>query len=192
MRLSVARRIADALGRLEAAIGTGPAAGPGLEAGSTAAAPERGGVPGASGIEAGEGRWPDRAAPASNAAGAGSSARTAVGRSIFGDLPIRAGGATAVVVGPALVGERAGRSSGPEASPGGAGTPVSANSVDGLLQRVEAAVARATALLAGAEATTGRLQAALAHVPEGVVIADEHGAIVYRNPQAAAFVGARH
>jgi two-component system sensor histidine kinase SenX3 len=64
--------------------------------------------------------------------------------------------------------------------------------VDGVLGRLEGSVARAASRLAASEATTRRLLAALAHVPEGVVIADPTGAIVYRNPQAAGFVGARH
>jgi two-component system sensor histidine kinase SenX3 len=58
--------------------------------------------------------------------------------------------------------------------------------------RLEASVARATSRLAESEATTRRLLASLAHLPEGVVIADPTGTIVYRNPQAASFVGARH
>jgi two-component system sensor histidine kinase SenX3 len=66
------------------------------------------------------------------------------------------------------------------------------HSVEGMLARVEEAVVRATSQLAQAEATTHRLLAALAHVPEGVVIADQTGTIIYRNPQAAGFVGARH
>jgi two-component system sensor histidine kinase SenX3 len=72
-----------------------------------------------------------------------------------------------------------------------AGTEVP-TSVDAMLRLVEAAVTRATSRLAEVEANTHRLAAALAHVPEGVVIADQTGAIVYRNPQAASFVGARH
>jgi two-component system sensor histidine kinase SenX3 len=61
-----------------------------------------------------------------------------------------------------------------------------------MLGQLETSVGRATAALLEAEATNERLVAALAQVPEGVVIADASGTIVYRNPQAAAFVGARH
>lgn len=102
------------------------------------------------------------------------------------------------MLGSALTGNRPGRAGTDAAGAGArasapAGSPAGvATGVDALLQRVEATVARATARLAEAEASTGRLLAGLAHVPEGVVIADEHGTIVYRNPQAAAFVGARH
>jgi two-component system sensor histidine kinase SenX3 len=61
-----------------------------------------------------------------------------------------------------------------------------------MLERLESAIDRATARLDTAEATSSRLMAALAHVPEGVVIADRTGTVVYRNAQAARFVGARH
>lgn len=67
-----------------------------------------------------------------------------------------------------------------------------ASGVDGMLSQLEGSVGRATAALLEADATNERLLAALAQVPEGVVIADATGAIVYRNPQAAGFVGARH
>ncbi len=70
--------------------------------------------------------------------------------------------------------------------------PAIPTSVDDMLVLVEGAVARATSRLAEVEGTSRRLLAALAHVPEGVVIADQTGTIVYRNPQAASFVGARH
>ncbi|MGH9124959.1 MAG: sensor histidine kinase [Acidimicrobiales bacterium] len=101
-----------------------------------------------------------------------------LGSALTGNRPGRAGTDAAGAVA---------RASAPAGPPAGVAT-----GVDALLQRVEATVARATARLADAEASTGRLLAVLAHVPEGVVIADEHGTIVYRNPQAAAFVGARH
>jgi two-component system sensor histidine kinase SenX3 len=64
--------------------------------------------------------------------------------------------------------------------------------LDSMLRQLEVAVLRATARLAEAEGTSHRLLAALAHVTEGVVVADPRGSIVYRNPQAATFVGARH
>jgi two-component system, OmpR family, sensor histidine kinase SenX3 len=64
--------------------------------------------------------------------------------------------------------------------------------MEDVLRLLEGAVTRVAARLGEAEATSHRLLAALAHVPEGVVIADQSGAIVYRNPQAAGFVGARY
>ncbi|MDP9075740.1 MAG: ATP-binding protein [Actinomycetota bacterium] len=67
-----------------------------------------------------------------------------------------------------------------------------AASVDGLLDQLEHAVDHMAARLEAAEAINHRLLAALAEVPEGVVISDGTGAVVYHNPQAASFVGARH
>lgn len=64
--------------------------------------------------------------------------------------------------------------------------------IDGMLELLEGAIIRAAAHLESADATNRRLSAALDHVPEGVVIADRNGTVVYRNPQAAGFVGARH
>ncbi len=64
--------------------------------------------------------------------------------------------------------------------------------VDAMLEMLESAIDRASASLESADAATRRLVAALAHVPEGVVITDQTGTVVYRNPQAAGFVGARH
>ena len=61
-----------------------------------------------------------------------------------------------------------------------------------LLDQLEYAVEHMVARLEAAEATTRRLLSALAQVPEGVVISDRSGAVVYHNPQAASFVGARH
>jgi two-component system sensor histidine kinase SenX3 len=65
-------------------------------------------------------------------------------------------------------------------------------SVETMLSALEDVVTRATARVVDADAASARLLAALAHVPEGVIIADQGGTVVYRNPQAAAFVGARH
>lgn len=77
-------------------------------------------------------------------------------------------------------------------APGGDGAIDGATGVDRMLGLLEGAIGRAADRLAETEATTRRLLAALAHVPEGLVIADQAGTIVYRNPQAAIFVGARH
>jgi two-component system sensor histidine kinase SenX3 len=65
-------------------------------------------------------------------------------------------------------------------------------SIDGMLEVLEGAITRAAAHVEATDAASRRLLAALARVPEGVVIADQDGAVVYRNPQAAGFVGARH
>jgi two-component system sensor histidine kinase SenX3 len=64
--------------------------------------------------------------------------------------------------------------------------------IDAMLEMLEGAIDRASASLEAADAISRRFVAALAHVPEGVVIADQTGTVVFRNPQAAGFVGARH
>ncbi len=64
--------------------------------------------------------------------------------------------------------------------------------LDGLLDQLEEAAERAAARIEAAESECRRLLAALAQVPEGVVISDPCGTVVYHNPQATGFVGARH
>jgi two-component system sensor histidine kinase SenX3 len=62
----------------------------------------------------------------------------------------------------------------------------------GMLSLVEDAAERMTGRMAQAEDAAERLIAALGHVVQGVVVCDPSGAVVYRNAQAAVFVGARH
>jgi two-component system sensor histidine kinase SenX3 len=61
-----------------------------------------------------------------------------------------------------------------------------------MLERLEDVIGRAATRMEESSAHGSRLVAALAHVPEGVVIADADGTVVFRNAQAASFVGARH
>ncbi|MDQ1427062.1 MAG: two-component system, OmpR family, sensor histidine kinase SenX3 [Acidimicrobiaceae bacterium] len=139
MRASVLRRIAAALGRLEAVIEADLAS---RDAGDMG-----------------------RAAPASGGVGRGGP----VAGQVEGSGRARqAGGATVTAV--------------LTAPPG----------VDAMLEMLESAIDRASEALEAADAANWRFVAALAHVPEGVVIADQTGTVVYRNPQAAGFVGARH
>lgn len=60
------------------------------------------------------------------------------------------------------------------------------------LTRLEAAVAACAAEQQAAAAHSSRLAVALGHVSEAVVLADEHGEIVFRNASAEAYAGARH
>ncbi|HMK12700.1 MAG TPA: ATP-binding protein [Acidimicrobiales bacterium] len=60
------------------------------------------------------------------------------------------------------------------------------------IDRLGLAVDRVTARLADGSASSGRLAAALDALAQGVVIADRTGRVVFRNVQAATFVGARH
>jgi two-component system, OmpR family, sensor histidine kinase SenX3 len=62
----------------------------------------------------------------------------------------------------------------------------------GILGLVEEAAGRMTGRVAQAEDAAQRLVAALGHVVQGVVVCDPSGGVVYRNAQAAVFVGARH
>ena len=78
------------------------------------------------------------------------------------------------------------------ADPTGAQAAAAPSDVEHVVERLERAVEQALARAEEAEATSRRLIAALGQVPEGVVIAAADGEVVYRNPQAAAFVGARH
>jgi len=64
--------------------------------------------------------------------------------------------------------------------------------LEALLDQLEQAADRAAARIETAESECRRLLAALAQVPEGVVISDHSGMVVYHNPQATGFVGARH
>jgi two-component system sensor histidine kinase SenX3 len=61
-----------------------------------------------------------------------------------------------------------------------------------MLGLIEQAAERLAGRVANAEGAASRLVAALGHVALGVVVCDPQGAVVYRNSQAAAFVGARH
>jgi two-component system sensor histidine kinase SenX3 len=61
-----------------------------------------------------------------------------------------------------------------------------------LLDQLELASAQTKGRLEQAETTVRRLLAALEHVAQGVVISDATGQVVYRNWQAATFVGGRH
>ena len=83
---------------------------------------------------------------------------------------------------------------GPSSRGPGTATAVLAapTTIDRVLEVLDDVIARATTHLEAADASTGRLVAALDEVPEGVVIVDQAGSVVYRNPQAAGFVGARH
>ncbi|MDQ1418929.1 MAG: two-component system, OmpR family, sensor histidine kinase SenX3 [Acidimicrobiaceae bacterium] len=186
MRAAVLRRVAVALARLNAVVDrpaptfdrepVGGAGAVDLRAGNAPAlAPRRGTATAVLTAPAGN--------AASSAGGSGANAGAKAGAGAGAAAGAGTGGLDDVGGG-----HGAGRSDGDVAAPE---TEVP-TSVDGMLRLVEAAVARATSRLAEVEATTNRLAAALAHVPEGVVIADQTGAIVYRNPQAASFVGARH
>jgi two-component system sensor histidine kinase SenX3 len=64
--------------------------------------------------------------------------------------------------------------------------------VEGSLARLEAAVAATAASHRTTEARLNRLVAALSHVTEGVVLADEDGEIVFRNARAEVYAAARH
>jgi len=64
--------------------------------------------------------------------------------------------------------------------------------LDQALHRLERAVEQAAAGSVSAGLHSGRLASALAAVPQGIVVCDIAGREVYRNPAAAAYVGARH
>jgi len=64
--------------------------------------------------------------------------------------------------------------------------------VEGSLARLESAVAASAAEQRSAEARLNRLVVALAHITEGVVLADERGEIIFRNARAEAYAAARH
>jgi two-component system sensor histidine kinase SenX3 len=60
------------------------------------------------------------------------------------------------------------------------------------LSRLEAAVDGCAAERRSVQDRLDRLVVALSHIAEGVVMADEHGQIVFRNSRAEAYAGARH
>jgi len=64
--------------------------------------------------------------------------------------------------------------------------------IEASFARLEAAVAECHAHQQAAESRLNRLVVALSHIAEGVVLADEHGEIVFRNSRAKAYAGARH
>ncbi len=64
--------------------------------------------------------------------------------------------------------------------------------LDGMLSLVEQAAKGTGDRMAEAGGDARRLLATLGHVAQGVVICDRLGVVVYRNPQASVFVGARH
>src|ERR1700730_8924710 len=61
-----------------------------------------------------------------------------------------------------------------------------------LVAHLERAAEGAGRRLDDLESTNRQLIAALGEVAPGVVVSDQAGAVVYRNTQAAMFVGARH
>jgi two-component system sensor histidine kinase SenX3 len=64
--------------------------------------------------------------------------------------------------------------------------------LEGALAGVERAGDRLTHRAAAGERVAARLVAGLGFVAQGVVLCDETGAVVFRNPQAELFVGVRH
>jgi two-component system sensor histidine kinase SenX3 len=64
--------------------------------------------------------------------------------------------------------------------------------LESLLDQLEVATTRTRERLDQAETTARRLLAALEQVAQGVVVSDAGGRVVYRNWQAATFVGGRH
>ena len=64
--------------------------------------------------------------------------------------------------------------------------------VEASLARLESAVEASNGERRSLEARLNRLVVALSHITEGVVLADEHGEIVFRNTRAEAYAAARH
>jgi two-component system sensor histidine kinase SenX3 len=64
--------------------------------------------------------------------------------------------------------------------------------LEDLVAQVERAAEEAGRRLDEMESTSRRLVAALRQVAQGVVVSDQAGEVLYRNAQAAMFVGARH
>ena len=64
--------------------------------------------------------------------------------------------------------------------------------LDDVVAQLERAAAEAGRRLDDMESTSRRVTAALGEVAQGVVVCDQSGTVVYRNAQAAVFVGARH
>jgi two-component system sensor histidine kinase SenX3 len=71
-------------------------------------------------------------------------------------------------------------------------TPAAATSVDDALDRLEGAVDRHFAKQAATRVTADRLVGALDVIPQGIVLADAEGRIVFRNRTAARYLAARH
>jgi two-component system sensor histidine kinase SenX3 len=67
-----------------------------------------------------------------------------------------------------------------------------AGGLEGLVAHLERAAEEAGRRLEEAKSAERRLTAALGEVAQGVVMSDQSGAVMYRNAQAAMFVGARH
>ncbi|HSS11232.1 MAG TPA: ATP-binding protein [Acidimicrobiales bacterium] len=65
-------------------------------------------------------------------------------------------------------------------------------SLESVLDQIEESAEQTGQRLEQAQTTVRRLLAALEQVAQGVVISDDTGEVVYRNWQAASFVGARH
>ncbi len=72
------------------------------------------------------------------------------------------------------------------------GRPGASATVDDGLDRLELAVDRHFASLASSRLVADRLVSALDVIPQGIVLADAEGAVVFRNRAAAAFSTARH
>jgi two-component system sensor histidine kinase SenX3 len=75
----------------------------------------------------------------------------------------------------------------PDAPAGEAG-----GGLEDVVEQLERAADEAGRRLSATETAGRRLVAALGEVAQGVVLCDEAGTVVYRNAQAAVFVGARH
>jgi two-component system sensor histidine kinase SenX3 len=71
-------------------------------------------------------------------------------------------------------------------------SPAAAASIDDALDRFEAAVERHFAKQAATRVTADRLVGALDVIPQGIVLADADGRIVFRNRTAGAYLAARH
>jgi two-component system sensor histidine kinase SenX3 len=71
-------------------------------------------------------------------------------------------------------------------------TPAASADVDDALGRLEAAVDRHFAKQAATRVTADRLVGALDVIPQGIVLADAEGEIVFRNRTAAGYLAARH
>jgi two-component system sensor histidine kinase SenX3 len=64
--------------------------------------------------------------------------------------------------------------------------------LEGVVEQLERAADEAGRRVAATETAGRRLVGALGEVAQGVVLCDESGTVIYRNAQAAVFVGARH
>ncbi len=70
--------------------------------------------------------------------------------------------------------------------------PAKGSGLEASFTRLEAAVAGCEEAQRATDAGLKRLVAALSHITEGVVLADERGEIVFRNARAEAYAAARH